>query len=254
MKYKIILYLVMLLFGKLFTLEVYNLELGKEAFIMTPSLLLSSYSFYKHSKLGELSPEVLDLLSKYDINRFDRIAVKNYSQTSRVLSDYLVGLCLIAPFTLNFQDKVGLNTNILILESYIWSTSLAASGKVIFQRKRPYVYNENVNMEVRKAKDGQLSFFSAHTTYAFTGAILTAKIYDDHFSDKYDFFIYSGAVATASTVGYLRFLAGKHYPTDIIVGALVGSGVAILITEVHKNKNQKSAEFCLPIFRYSLTF
>ena len=254
MKYKIIFCLWILLFNKLYTAEVYNLDIGREALIITPSLLLSSYSLYKHSKLGELSPEVIDALSAYDINRFDRIAVKNFSQTSRVLSDYLVGLCLIAPFTLNLQDKVGINTNILILESYLLTTSLAAFSKVMIQRKRPYVYNDDVDISVRAEKDGQLSFFSAHTAYAFTGAILTAKIYDDHFSDRYDFLIYTGAVATASTVGYLRFAAGKHYPTDIVVGALVGVGVAILITEVHKNKGQNSAELTMPIFRYNVAF
>ena len=122
------------------------------------------------------------------------------------------------------------------------------------QRKRPYVYNTDVDINVRKEKDGQLSFFSAHTAYAFTGVILTAKIYDDHFDDKHNFLIYTSAVAIASAVGYLRFAAGKHYPSDIITGALVGSGVALFIAEVHKNKDKKSAEFTLPIFRYNVAF
>ena len=254
MKNKIILYIVILIFCKLHSLEVYQLDFSKEASIIVPSLLLSSFSFYRHIKLDELSPEAVNSLSINEINRFDRIAVNQYSQTSRVLSDYLVGLCLVAPFTMNFQDKVSSNINVLILESYLLTTSLASFSKVTTQRKRPYVYNKNVDIDIRIEKDGQLSFFSAHTAYAFTGAILTARFYDDHYEDKYNFLIYSSTIFTASTLGYLRFSAGKHYPTDILVGALVGAGVAIFITEVHKNKEQKTAELTLPIIRYNMSF
>jgi membrane-associated phospholipid phosphatase len=41
-------------------------------------------------------------------------------------------------------------------------------------------------------------------------------------------------LAAAGTVGYLRFAAGRHYPTDILAGALIGSLVGWLVPQLHE--------------------
>ena len=37
-----------------------------------------------------------------------------------------------------------------------------------------------------------------------------------------------------AVTGYLRFKAGKHFPTDIIVGYGVGATIGYLVPELHK--------------------
>jgi membrane-associated phospholipid phosphatase len=39
--------------------------------------------------------------------------------------------------------------------------------------------------------------------------------------------------AIATSVAFLKIKAGYHYPTDVIAGALVGSGVGLLVPVLH---------------------
>jgi membrane-associated phospholipid phosphatase len=44
----------------------------------------------------------------------------------------------------------------------------------------------------------------------------------------------------AATVGTLRVLSGKHFPTDVLTGAVVGSALGWLIPELHRNKGSNT--------------
>ena len=41
-------------------------------------------------------------------------------------------------------------------------------------------------------------------------------------------------------VGYLRYRALKHYPTDLLIGVFIGASLGILIPELHRNKEKKN--------------
>jgi membrane-associated phospholipid phosphatase len=42
----------------------------------------------------------------------------------------------------------------------------------------------------------------------------------------------------ASTIGYFRFESGKHFPTDIITGAVVGGGIGFIIPYLHRTSKK----------------
>jgi membrane-associated phospholipid phosphatase len=42
----------------------------------------------------------------------------------------------------------------------------------------------------------------------------------------------------ASVTGYLRYYSGKHYPTDIIAGAIIGSITGWGIPALHRKRNE----------------
>ena len=44
------------------------------------------------------------------------------------------------------------------------------------------------------------------------------------------------AAALPALTGYLRIRAGRHYPSDVLVGYLVGGAVGYLIPTLHKKK------------------
>ena len=225
-------YLIFFLISSYLSASInYEFTSFRETMIIAPSLTISAYSLYKANNIEVTN---IDDLSPQDINRFDRSAVGNYSERASNISDYLLHACIISPFALNFNHQIPTNANIIIGESYLVTSSLVYFSKTTFQRKRPYVYNNNIPTQTLQTKDSQYSFFSGHTALAFNGALLTAKIYDDFHPDKDNKYIYPIALSVASAVGVLRYKAGKHFPTDIITGAIVGTVSAFLITEVHK--------------------
>jgi len=105
-------------------------------------------------------------------------------------------------------------------------------AKFSVQRARPYAYFSNDFSE----PDSRLSFFSGHTSYSFALAISSAMLMAET-HQNYSAAIYASAILFASLPAYLRIAADKHYFTDVLVGALVGSGIAYGITQLQLKSN-----------------
>lgn len=117
------------------------------------------------------------------------------------ISDYTVGATVVAPFgfALSGNDK---ERKTLITASAFGVSQLVNSiVKVTVRRKRPNGEND-------------FSFYSGHTTTAFTGAGLVC-LYQDIGSCL-------AMLGLATSVGYLRIAADKHYFSDVVVGAGLG--------------------------------
>jgi membrane-associated phospholipid phosphatase len=227
----------------LYAERVYKLEWLTELMIIVPSEAIDLYSSYRQKNIMELSLEEIEELSRYDINVIDRFATSHYSNIASRVSDVLVAGCNIAPLAFMFRGQTRGNRwaiFVMQLETTSVTGSLTNLSKNSTLRPRPFVYNESVDMSKRQSVDARRSFFSGHTAMAFSGAILTAKMWSDFNPDKNSTPAYAMAVTAGSTVGALRVFAGRHYPTDVIAGALVGTGVALLITEVHKVSGSKA--------------
>jgi membrane-associated phospholipid phosphatase len=53
--------------------------------------------------------------------------------------------------------------------------------------------------------------------------------------------VWGTSLLAASVTGYLRYYAGKHYPTDIIAGAAMGSITGWGIPALHRNNDENIA-------------
>ena len=52
-------------------------------------------------------------------------------------------------------------------------------------------------------------------------------------------YIWASSLLIVSAVGCLRYAAGQHFPTDVIVGAVVGSAIGYLIPLIHESSEEK---------------
>lgn len=90
--------------------------------------------------------------------------------------------------------------------------------KKIVKRPRPYyTYNDIYVNDT----DDSYSFPSGHVSVAFataTSLSITAK----------KWYVTVPAFVWATSVGYSRMYLGQHYPSDVFMGALIGSGSAVL--------------------------
>ena len=98
--------------------------------------------------------------------------------------------------------------------------------KILAARERPYSYYST--MESRGADDFA-SFFSGHTSVAFSQAITNALMLSQSYPDR-EVLIWASLVGSAGLTAYFRVAGDQHYFTDVIAGAVVGSAIAWLIT------------------------
>jgi membrane-associated phospholipid phosphatase len=223
----------------------YKLSWKKDAPIAAAGIAVGASSLYFLYQTTPVSIYEINGLSSSDINRFDRSAVNYYSPQISTVSDILVISSLALPAVL-FADKAVRNDFFTIAAMYaetmLYAYSLPSICKGTVLRYRPGLYNPELSIDTKLdfGKEAKWSFFSGHTTAAFASVFFLAKVYSDyHPKSKANKFIYGGALITASTIGFLRYRAGKHFPTDIIAGAAVGAIIGYGIPALHKMKNKK---------------
>ncbi len=121
----------------------------------------------------------------------------------------------------------------------LFTTSLT---KNIFGKKRP---SYNNYPESAKNKDGRKSFFSGHSSFSFCVATYISFYLFNHIStdiNDYIFFKLSLSVSLhilAGYVAYTRVDDHKHFASDVIIGGLVGSGIAYLTYSFFSRKTKK---------------
>lgn len=94
---------------------------------------------------------------------------------------------------------------------------ISESISAIFVRQRPFVADSSVHLLVPHGADGGMP--SHHIVFM---AALVASVY---YYDKRTATFF--AVLTLIT-GVARVVAGIHYPTDVLVGAIIGVGIVYL--------------------------
>jgi membrane-associated phospholipid phosphatase len=125
--------------------------------------------------------------------------------------------------------------NSLIRNACTDLAALAISGgitiilKYSVNRDRPFVTYPDIT---RKSAAGSPSFPSGHTSSAFATATSVSLAYPK-------WYVIAPSFAWAGTVGYSRMHLGVHYPSDVLVGALIGSGCAYLTYKVNQKLLKK---------------
>jgi membrane-associated phospholipid phosphatase len=161
-----------------------------------------------------------------DINWLKQINLnrnKSLDPTFKFVSNTVLPLTLAVPagtitYALIKKDSASKRQAIIFASTLIVSGIITYTLKYAVHRERPYItypFIDNVTTE------DDPSFPSGHTSWAFALAT-SASINFPKWYVIVPSFLYAGAV------GYSRLHLGVHYPSDVFVGALVGSGSAFL--------------------------
>ena len=195
-------------------------------------------------KTDPLSDSEIMSLNKDDINGFDRSAANNWNTTAKSFSDITVITCAAAPLLLlagkNSRSDI-LTAAVMYAEVMALSFSLGRLTKKIVNRTRPFVYNSDAPMRNKKEEDARYSFFSGHTITAFSSAAFLSYTFSQYYPNSpWKYVIWPVSFSLAGLTAYLRIAAGKHFPTDTIVGAAVGTLIGILIPYLHRTKKNQN--------------
>ena len=105
-------------------------------------------------------------------------------------------------------------------------------GQEHFSRTRPYVYNDNPDIPWpgRWKKLPGVPFIPATPRAPLPRWFFwPASSKNSTPISSARGWVWGGCLTAAATTGYLRFAAGRHYPTDILVGAAMGAFVGYLV-------------------------
>lgn len=207
-------------------------------------LLLSSILLEKNLSI---TPQEILLLKKDDINFIDRSAVNYYSKNLSLASDVLLITSVLLPtsFLVMNEAKNDLNEiGIMYLETLTLTYGITNLTKNIFQRFRPYAYNNSIEISEKIDSDTKKSFFSGHTSTSFASAVFFSSVFSELSSDEEaKTLVWIGSLSLASATGLLRYFSGKHFPTDILAGAVVGSFIGYTIPKLHKVSNSQDIKY-----------
>jgi membrane-associated phospholipid phosphatase len=128
------------------------------------------------------------------------------------------------------KDKELTKKGLVIGASYLGNAVLTTTLKNVIKRTRPFeAYPEQI---YANSSHGGYSFPSGHTSSAFSTATSLTLAFPK-------WYVAAPAFAYASAVGYSRLDLGVHYPSDVLAGALLGSGTAYLSWKINKALQKK---------------
>jgi len=184
----------------------------------------------------------ISALNRRSINPLDRWAIGYYSPTLSSVSGALSAAELLVPAATNLWDisrdrqawYAALMDVVMYEEAITISSSLSSYAKVLRFHSTPLTYSSDVPMNVRRDPVNVSSFFSGHATAAFTTAVFSGYTFQaKHPGSPLVPWVWGGSLAAATGVSVMRVLAGKHFPSDVLMGAAAGSAIGFLVPWLH---------------------
>ena len=186
-----------------------------------------------------------DLKPKSELLPWDRPFAGRYSGWATTVSHYSGALAVaplaLAGYSLYRGDVDGHDFgafSLMFVEAFALQNALNQIVRSTQLWPRPFMYSKSGEgrekaMSARAEAYG--SFYSGHSSAAFTVAIFTGKWFSDVYpNSKYKNLVWATSLSLAAIVAALRVVAGKHYVTDVVVGALVGTGVSFGVLKMHE--------------------
>ncbi len=185
---------------------------------------------------------VVQPCSKDHLWGIDATVAGRYDTNWEMMSDITLYSLMGGSMLTLFADehwKHALNDMVVIAEAMMISTGITLASTLATRRPRPYMYSTEAPEELRALPRSALSFFSGHTATAFS---LTTALFSTIRRRRPDSslqWIVLGAGLTLSTaVATGRVVSGNHFPSDVVIGALVGSSLGLAIPALHRTPEQ----------------
>lgn len=202
--------------------------------------------------MGSFTPSDIEELNAIDrsfAGRWD-VAAKDMGKYFRNTAIYLIPISLLL-FRGSIKRRLVLF--FIFAQGYSLTESLTGIAKGLVERYRPFTYRSTEGVEQLAAGDKEKfledivstdvvnSFFSGDVSMATYGFAFFAMAFSLMYTNKSTkTLVWILAAAAIITGAYLRALSGKHFPTDVLTGALVGCFVACAILNWHRNKKWTS--------------
>jgi len=137
-------------------------------------------------------------------------------------------------------------TDVLLLaEALAVNALLTEVLKTAIRRPRPYTFLDPADVDpsqrealvdAQSGNNADWSFPSGHTSTAFTAATAGATLLTLELLGRSRWAIalaWVGGMSVATTTGVLRVAAGRHFPSDVLTSALLGTAIGAAVPLAH---------------------
>jgi len=171
-----------------------------------------------------------------DLLPWDRPFAGTWNESAIFASNILT---VAATLPLAFGLKQDFTTHTLMLyEVLALQGGLQLMARSMKVWPRPFMLGTEGGKE-RENPSSYGSFYSGHASAAFAIAVFTGVWFSDTYpGSSYSPWVWAGSLSAAALISILRVAGGKHYPSDIVVGALVGSFAGWVIPALHRGSNK----------------
>lgn len=155
---------------------------------------------------------------------------------------------LIDPIASGFRERsveTGIVDAALYAETLAITLGVTNLAKIAVRRPRPLAYvaaqaHRDDPSYSNADTDSSLSFFSGHaSTTAAIAATATYLAFARSPKTARPWITLLTGAAVTSFVSFERVRAGKHFPTDVIAGAMAGAGIGILVPHLHRTDSEQ---------------
>lgn len=171
----------------------------------------------------------IEILRYINNNRYvalDEIFIK-ITNSAAILAFVIPVIFLLMRFIT--KDILKTRTALYLGISVLISSGFSSVLKYTINRDRPFV---TYNFIQKCTEGGSPSFPSGHTSDAFAIASALSLAYPK-------WYIIAPSFLWAGAIAYSRMDLGVHYPSDVLAGAIIGTGSSFLCFLIYQNLKRK---------------
>lgn len=236
--------------------QAVKLHLVKDSIIVLFCFILSFASIELHKiKKARHAPFEVGMMNEKDISQINfldhsfagnwDVEAKSYGKVIVNVSIYLVPISLLL-YIGNIKRRLALL--LIYSEGYVLTESFTGLAKGVVYRLRPFAYipTSSIQKFSQDSKEELLedlanydisnSFFSGDVSISAFGLVFFALSFGFFYPEsRFKTLVWILSFLGIMLTCYFRVQSGKHFPTDVIIGAVVGSLIAWGILKAHRS-------------------
>jgi membrane-associated phospholipid phosphatase len=202
-----------------------------------PTLLLGAGLTSSYLLMNETAPAACaPRCDPARINPIDRPFAGRYSTRWQVVGDVAtVGTLVLMPLTLIAGEGLGngAHDTVVVAEAVLVTAAVQVTVGYAVGRPRPRLYGDHAPLNERNDANSGRSFFSGHVANCVAATLAASTALRGVHRSKLAWTTLAVGLAGSALVAVARVGAGSHFPTDVLVGAMVGTAVGIAIPALH---------------------
>jgi membrane-associated phospholipid phosphatase len=201
--------------------------------LATASTAILAFGIYR---ISTVSVDTLPYNSS-NLLPWDKPFAGSWGKNSYIASNFLMAAVAL-PQILGVKENFGVQA-LMLYEVLALQGGLQLMARSLKVWPRPFMLGSEGGKE-RENPSSAGSFYSGHTSAAFSLAVFTGIWFDDIYSGSHwSKWVWGGGLSVAALTGILRMAGGMHYPSDVLAGAAIGSLIGWMVPTLHK-RNSKS--------------